>query len=233
MIDRGVRTPSMRIAGRTITECVIDATFEGICLPGLTSIEVIAGGACCDLDDAGVRMIATGCVNLLNFELVDCQRLTCQSLATIGQHCKALTSLDISKCKGIRDEGVKALAQGCVNLQSINLTHCNQLTDPSLAAIGATCSAMKIIDMSDNTNMTDIGIASLTQGCSQLKTIDILDCTQLLDAPEKRSNQHSQICVPVNELQLQNLIQPNSIWSFTSFDGQPPVSEAVPKRNLR
>ena len=55
----------------------------------------------------------------------------------------------------------------------------------------------------------------------------------LLDAPEKRSNQHSQICVPVNELQLQNLIQPNSLWSCTSFDEQPGVREAVPKRNLR
>ena len=42
MIDRGVRTSSMRIAGRTITECVTDATFEGIRLPVLTSIEVIA-----------------------------------------------------------------------------------------------------------------------------------------------------------------------------------------------
>ena len=40
MIDRGVRTSSMRIAGRTITDRVTDATFEDICLPELTSIEV-------------------------------------------------------------------------------------------------------------------------------------------------------------------------------------------------
>lgn len=105
LVDRGVRTSTMRIAG-----CTTDATFEGLCLPGLTSV-VIVGGDGCDLSDTTVRVIATSSINLLNIELVNCQRLTCQSLEAIGKQCKALTSLDLRRCNRIQDEGVKALAQ--------------------------------------------------------------------------------------------------------------------------
>ena len=159
------RTSSMRIAGGTITDRVTDATFEGIFLPELTSIVVI-GDHGCDLSDAGVRVIAIGCVNLLNIELADCRHLTCQSLAAIGQHCRALTSLDIRKCERINDDGVRALAQGCMYLQSLNLSQCGQLTNASLAAIGVTCKGLTTIDMSGNVKMTDVGIASLTKECS-------------------------------------------------------------------
>lgn len=89
----------MRIAGCT-TDRLTDATFEGICLPGLTSIVVGSHG--CELSDAAVPMIARGCVNLLNIELADCQHLSCESLAAIGQYCKVLTSLDIRNVMELR-----------------------------------------------------------------------------------------------------------------------------------
>ena len=212
LIDRGVRTSSMRIAGCTITDRVTDATFEGIYLPELTSIEVV-GGACRDLGDGAVRLIATGCVNLLNIELVDCHRMKCHSLATVGQHCKALISLDIRKCIGIEDEGVKALAQGCKYLQSLNISQCWKLTDTSLAAIGETCKGLTSIDVSGNYEMTDVGISSLTEGCSQLQSINIGHCYQLTDASLAAIGKH---CKGLTSFSIyESLITDSSIVRLT------------------
>ena len=132
LIDRGVRTSSMRVV-RCSTDRITDATFEGICVPDLASI-VIGDG--CGMTDVSVGLIAMGCVNLVSIEMKRCRGVTCRSLAAIGQHCTGLTSLDITECDGIKDEGVRALVNGCIWTRSIVIAGCSKMTDASLAAIG-------------------------------------------------------------------------------------------------
>ena len=58
-----------------------NATFESVHLPELTSIEFGAG---CDISDASVALIVTGCMNLLSIEVSKCTRLTSEALVAIG-----------------------------------------------------------------------------------------------------------------------------------------------------
>ena len=170
LIDRGVRTSSILIARCTTADRVADATFEGICLPELTSI-VATGGHGCDLSDATVSAIARGCVNLLDIQLMNYQRLTCESLVAIGEGCKGLTSINMSSNGNITDLDIALLIQRCRTLQSINMNDCSELTDASLAAIGEGCKGLTSISMVSNINMTSIGIANLTRSCTYLQCV--------------------------------------------------------------
>ena len=58
-----------------------NATFESVHLPELTSIEFGAG---CDISDASVALIVTGCMKLLSIEVSKCTRLTSEALVAIG-----------------------------------------------------------------------------------------------------------------------------------------------------
>ena len=182
LIDRGVRTSSMRVV-HSSADRITDATFEGICVPDLASL-VIGDG--CDVTDASVGLIAMGCVNLVSVEMKRCRGVTWRSLAAIGQHCRGLTALDITGCKRLKDKGVRALAQGCIHLQSINIGYCSQVTDASLTAIGQSCQGLTSIDMRSNSNMTDGGISCLVQGCIHLQSISIPGCSKLTCASRRK-----------------------------------------------
>ena len=95
LIDRGVQTSSMQVV-LCSKDRITDAVFEGICLTELLSISIVGGN--CDISDASLRVIATGCVNLLNIEIVRCPRLTWQSLAAISKHCKGAKSFAMNEC---------------------------------------------------------------------------------------------------------------------------------------
>ena len=95
LIDRGVRTSSMQVV-LCSKDRITDAIFEGICLTELLSISIVGGN--CDISDASLRVIATGCVNLLNIGIVRCPRLTWQSLAAISKHCKGVKSFAMNEC---------------------------------------------------------------------------------------------------------------------------------------
>ena len=177
LIDRGVRSSSMQIVQGS-EGGLTNATFESMYLPELASI--ITGGGC-DIRDASVGLIVTGCVNLRSIDLTKCSRLTSEALVAIGQHCKGLTLLNISECHGVEDDGMSALARGCTQLKSIKIGLCTKLTDTSLAAIGETCRGLTSIDTGCNENITDIGISSLTRGCSLLEKINIASCYELTD----------------------------------------------------
>ena len=179
LIDRGVRTSSMRVVQGS-ADRITDATFEGICVRDLASLVI---GDVYGLTDVSVGLIAMGCVNLVSIEMKRCRGVTCGSLAAIGQYCRGLTSLDITECNGIEDEGVRALANGCILIRSIVIRHCSKLTDASLSAIGESCRGLTSIDMHCNWKMTDVGISYLVQGCIHLQSINIGgSCSQLTDA---------------------------------------------------
>ena len=101
LIDRGARISSMRVI-RSRYDPVSAASFEGISLPGLLSITINGSR---DMTDTSVRQIAAGCVHLVSIVIANCQRLSWEAMAAVGQHCRELRSLSIRKCGGVVDGG--------------------------------------------------------------------------------------------------------------------------------
>ena len=89
LLDGGVRTSSLRIGRRTKTDRMTDVTFEAFVYLRLQAIAVINGYRFLyDQSDTTVRLMAIGCVNLLNIKLVDCRNRSALQITDIGGYKK-------------------------------------------------------------------------------------------------------------------------------------------------
>jgi Leucine Rich repeat len=89
---------------------ITNQTFRYISMPSLTFIDL---SDCTSITNAGISIIAEGCIQLETILLGGCLGLTDAALVSIGQHCHYLRVLDLCSCSFITDDGLADLVQGC------------------------------------------------------------------------------------------------------------------------
>lgn len=148
---------------------------------------------CNNVNDNWINAIASGCPNLIDFELQRIQPntdfITDDSIINLAQNCKQLESIYLSECAKITDDSIIAIVKHCHNIDTIIIPHCYNITDNSLKAIGKNAKNLIQLDIAECYNITDDGIIAIAEGCPMLEYLTLSELS-LYGRPNYNYPQH-------------------------------------------
>ncbi|XP_078275836.1 F-box and leucine-rich repeat protein 13 [Rhinoraja longicauda] len=122
----------------------------------------------------------TGCQNLQDLNLSECEKVTDEFVSTILENCKSLMYLNISYTS-IGDATLRSLSKFGLNLQYLSLAYAKQYTNKGLnyLATGKGCHRLVYLDISGCTEISVRGFKSLGIGCNEIEHLVINDMATL------------------------------------------------------
>ena len=150
---------------------------------GLVSLS-LAG---CNVSDIAVAAVCSSCVNLQQFDIARCLRITDLAFGSIAG-LEALDALTVSGCPRLTDAGIAQLCKGRATLTAFAAAECSLLSDDALRALcahsGATLGWIDASGWSRLTNAPEArrrgGIDTLAQRCGRaLRSLELRQCTSL------------------------------------------------------
>ncbi|KAK2190189.1 hypothetical protein NP493_87g05013 [Ridgeia piscesae] len=180
------------------------------------------------ISDAAFKQIGRNCHDLFQLYMVDCPRITDQTLKSLVS-CRLLTVVNLADCVKLTDSGVRALLEApCgVKLQELNLTNCVRLTDMTVVTINKRCSNLVYLTICFCDHISEAGIELLGQtscivsldisGCHcsdqglsslgnnfRLKDLNLSECTAITDLGLQK---FAQQCREIERLDLSHCMQ--------------------------
>lgn len=179
---------------------------------GCKKLKCLDINKCSKIGDRGICSVARACsTSLKTLKLLDCSRVTNESVLILAEFCRNLESLIIGGCKDISDESMSLLASACCsNLQSLRMDWCLNISDSSLDCILRHCSKLEVLDVGCCEQITDaafqglgseyckidlkifkfsncpkitvVGIAKLLSSCNHLEYLDARSCPHVTKA---------------------------------------------------
>ena len=90
-------------------------------------IRSLALYCCLGITDNGLRLVSTGCPNLVSVTLYRCN-ITDPGLESLASSCHALENVNLSYCRLITDLGVSAISRSCSKLHAVMISYCRGIT---------------------------------------------------------------------------------------------------------
>lgn len=129
--------------------------------------------------DSDFLNLFEGCYNLERLTLVNCSRLSSESICNVLQNCSKLQSIDMTGVKSIDDDIFEALGQNCPRLQGLYAPGCKSVTRRGISAIYNSCPMLKRMKLSDNLSLTDEDLWCFVNNCKSLIEVDVHNCVNL------------------------------------------------------
>ncbi|XP_032895236.1 dynein regulatory complex subunit 6 [Amblyraja radiata] len=122
----------------------------------------------------------TGCRNLQDLNLSECEKVTDEFVSAMVEICKSLMYLNISYTS-IGDATLRSLSKFGLNLQYLSLAYAKKYTNKGLnyLATGKGCHRLVYLDISGCTEISVRGFKSLGIGCNEIEHLVINDMATL------------------------------------------------------
>ncbi|WOL09826.1 hypothetical protein Cni_G18579 [Canna indica] len=150
---------------------------------GCRNIKALDVSKCTKVGDAGVsRVVETSSSSLKIIKLLDCFRVSDESILCLAKFCQNLETLVIGGCRDVSDESIKSLSLACRHsLRSLRMDWCLNVTDSLLNCVLSNCTHLAALDIGCCDKVTDSAFQSLGIGGyeSQLKVLKMSNCSKI------------------------------------------------------
>lgn len=183
-----------------------------VLVKGCRRIKHLDINKCSNIGDIGISSVSKACsLTLKTLKLLDCYKVSDESILSLASYCKNLETLVIGGCRNISDESVKSLAAACSNsLRKLRMDWCLNITDSSLDCIISRCKKLEVLDIGCCEEVTDAafqqlgsedfmlgmkilkvsncpkitldGIKKLLKSCESLEYLDVRSCPLITKA---------------------------------------------------
>ena len=108
--------------------------------------------------------------------LMDCYRISKDTLEELPYRCPQLTSLNLRCCLQVTSKVVVALAEGFPELVSLNLSGCNKVDDESIISLANNCPVLAILHLAGCSKISDKALQALAHKCRRLGALNLAGC---------------------------------------------------------
>ncbi|XP_070535426.1 F-box/LRR-repeat protein 7-like isoform X2 [Ptychodera flava] len=137
---------------------------------------------CYGLEDAGLKIIASNCTDLVNLYLRRCVRVTDLGVQFVASYCTMLRELSVSDCYRITDYALRDIARSNPRLRYLSVAKCDLVTDIGVRYIAKYCYKIRYLNVRGCEQVTDVAMEHLARNCQRLRSLDIGKCTAITDA---------------------------------------------------
>lgn len=134
----------------------------------------------CHVSDAGIRAIGRGCINLSEFHISHCAKVSGKALLELASKCKKLTTLSVIGCDKIANTDMCKIVCSCNQVEILDLSE-SQLSAKGIASITILCPKLRELRMSKCTCVDDDGALAVTKGAADIQKLDISYCTNITE----------------------------------------------------
>ncbi|TQD99840.1 hypothetical protein C1H46_014578 [Malus baccata] len=147
-------------------------------------IKVLDINKCSNIGDSGVSSVSMACSSSLKtLKLLDCYKISDESVLSLARFCKNLETLVIGGCRDISDASIKLLAVSCKsNLKNLRMDWCLNISDSSLCCILARCRNLEVLNIGCCEEVTDVAFQGLNgRGDTELslKFLKVSNCPKV------------------------------------------------------
>ncbi|XP_002740625.1 F-box/LRR-repeat protein 7-like [Saccoglossus kowalevskii] len=155
---------------------------------------------CVNISDVGVQYVATHCTALRELSISDCHRITDYALREVAKLNTRLRYLSVAKCEHVTDVGVRYIAKYCFKIRYLNVRGCYQITNLSMEHLARNCQRLRSLDVGKCTAISDVGLSKVAANCMSLRRLSIKSCTSITD---KGISALSKCCPDLQQLNIQ------------------------------
>ncbi|XP_052066884.1 uncharacterized protein LOC127706354 [Mytilus californianus] len=172
--SRNLKTLALRncsVSSKGFTSCGINL--------GLTELTISNSYL---FDDNGIECVTKNAKNLLVLEILECNKITDKSIASIAENCPRLQCLSIYHPHvgvQITNESLLAIANACRNLKRLywRFRSKNRNTmDSGVIAIANSCRFLVKISFDNNVDIGDLSLSSIATYCLFLREVSFSGC---------------------------------------------------------
>lgn len=135
---------------------------------------------CYQITDVGLQHVANKCYCLRELSVSDCRHVTDLGLRELSKLGDSLRYLSVAKCDQVSDQGVRYIAKRCSRLRYLNVRGCEAVSDNSLDYISRHCPRLRSLDIG-KCDITDEGLQILAHFCPQLRKLSLKSCENVTD----------------------------------------------------
>ncbi|XP_077993836.1 F-box/LRR-repeat protein 7-like [Glandiceps talaboti] len=137
---------------------------------------------CYALEDAGLKIIASNCIELVNLYLRRCSRVSDLGVQYVANYCTVLRELSVSDCHRITDHALREVARLNARLRYLSIAKCDMITDVGIKYIAKYCYKVRYLNLRGCEFVTDVAMEHLARNCQRLRSLDIGKCTAITDS---------------------------------------------------
>ncbi|ANZ77674.1 BA75_04545T0 [Komagataella pastoris] len=123
----------------------------------------------------------SGCPNLERITLVNCSKVTADSVATILKDASNLQSIDLTGVLNITDGVYYSLARHCKKLQGLYAPGSMAVSKNAVYTLISNCPMLKRIKLSECVGVDDEIVVKLVRECKNLVELDLHGCIRVTD----------------------------------------------------
>lgn len=120
-----------------------------------------------------------GCMNLERITLVNCSKITSNSISNLLENCKRLQSIDLTGVTNLQDEIYFQLSKHCKRLQGLYAPGSMNISKGAVCQLVLSCPLLKRVKLSDCNSIDDEVINLLVENCQNLVELDIHGCEKI------------------------------------------------------
>ena len=98
----------------------------------LIDLHYLDMSSCSNLEDSGLQIIVSYCINLVQLYLRRCIRITDVGVQYVASYCHRLQELSISDCRNISDFGVSEISRLQSRLRYLSIARCENVGNVGL-----------------------------------------------------------------------------------------------------
>jgi F-box/leucine-rich repeat protein 14 len=118
----------------------------------------------------------TGAKTLVEISLLDCQKLTDESLKHISEGLPNVNRINLSFCVSVTDTGLKSLSR-LPSLRDLNLRSCDNVSDIGVGFFAeGSASTLRTLDVSFCDRVSDSEMAHVATGLASLTSLSMSSC---------------------------------------------------------
>lgn len=120
-----------------------------------------------------------GCTNLERITLVNCSKITHESISALLEGCSRLQSIDLTGVTDIQDDIYMQLSMHCKRLQGLYAPGSSCISQEAVLNLIYNCPLLKRVKLSDCNSITDDVVQALVKNCPSLVELDLHGCEQV------------------------------------------------------
>jgi len=176
LLERGKTNASIQLSKLFASNCKLISSASLVYVHSrITKLSLIG----CDLDDAGMKLIANGCQKLNNLQIGLTTKITDVGFEYITAKCSFLKTLVVSQCRGIGDSALRTISKLGSSLQCLSLREA-AVSNETMRILYTTCTNLTKLNLWGSWKVGNDGIRTLHR-CKKIKTVSFRGCKMIDD----------------------------------------------------